>query len=303
MPIHLAPLSRRRFLRRALAAGVGLGFAPQLFAAAQRATAANSWAFLADPHIAADPKRTNKETNMTANLAAVANELQALPERPAGAFVVGDCAFNKGESGDYAQFSRLVDPLRAGGLPLHLALGNHDDRGNFWQALESEKAAQRPVADRQVALLTSEHVNWFILDSLEKTLQTPGLLGEGQLQWLAKTLDANPKKPAVIVVHHNPGLDGNFGLKDTGALWDVLEPRPQVKAWIYGHTHTWKVTQEPNGIHLINLPPVAYVFHEGDPSGWVHATVRSDGMKLELRSLDPKHQAHGQVHDLKWRSA
>lgn len=301
MPIHLAPIPRRQFLRRALVTGAGLAFTPQLLAAMGR-TDANSWALLADPHIAADPKKVNK-INMTDHLTAVAKDLLALPERPAGVFVVGDCAFSKGEPGDYAQFTGLLDPLRQGGMNLHLALGNHDDREHFWAALTAQQAAKRPVADKHTALVTSKLVNWFLLDSLEKTLQTPGALGADQLQWLADTLDANSQKPAVIVVHHNPGLDGNFGLKDTGALLEVMRPRKHAKAWVYGHTHNWKVSQDASGIHLVNLPPVAYIFREGDPSGWVHATTRRDGMKLELRSLDPKHKVHGQVVDLKWREA
>ena len=40
-------------------------------------------------------------------------------------------------------------------------------------------------------------------------------------------------------------------------------------AYIYGHTHNWKVESDTSGIHLINLPPVSYVFREGEPSGWV----------------------------------
>jgi len=303
MPIHLPPLSRRSFLRRTLVAGAGLAGAPELFAAAMRRIDANSWALLADPHIDADPKAVNKAVNMTDHLTAVSREVLALPERPAGVFVVGDCAFSKGEPGDYAQFTGLIEPMRAGGLPLHLTLGNHDQRDHFWAALETEKAARRPVADKQVALIKSELVNWFMLDSLEKTLQTPGALGADQLKWLAETLDANAQQAAVIVVHHNPGLDGNLGLKDTEALLEVLRPRRHAKAWVYGHTHNWKVTQDESGIHLVNLPPVSYVFRAGDPAGWVHATLRENGMKLELRSFDPQHPAQGQIVDLKWREA
>jgi Icc-related predicted phosphoesterase len=303
MPIHLPPLSRRSFLQRALVAGAGLTCAPELFAAAMRRTDANSWALLADTHVDADPKKVNKAINMTDHLAAVSKEVLALPERAAGVFVVGDCAFSKGEPGDYTQFASLLEPMRAGGMPVHLALGNHDQRENFWAALEAKNTAKRPVADKQAALVRSEQVNWFMLDSLEKTLQTPGALGADQLKWLAATLDANADKPAIVLVHHNPGLDGNFGLKDTEALLEVMRPRKQAKAWIYGHTHNWKVSQDESGIHLVNLPPVAYVFSEGDPSGWVHATVSPGGMKLELRSLDRQHAARGQVVDLKWREA
>src|SRR5207253_2654287 len=229
-------------------------------------------------------------------------ELTALPKLPAGLFINGDCAFNSGESGDYATVAELLIPIRTSGMPVHLALGNHDHRERFWSAFADEKAANHPVLDRQVSLLKTPRANWFILDSLEKTLSTPGLLGPEQLGWLGKSLDENPKKPAIVMIHHNPGLSGNMGLKDTVALFEVIRPRKQVKAYIYGHTHTWKVEQDDSGLHLINLPPVAYIFHEGDPSGWVRMMLRKDGMNLELRCIDSTHKDHGQKFDLKWRA-
>jgi 3',5'-cyclic AMP phosphodiesterase CpdA len=259
---------------------------------------------LADIHIAADPAKIAREINMTEHFKSVSREVLALPARPAGVFVVGDCAFNSGEPADYAQFTSLLDPLRASGLPLHLTMGNHDHRENFWAALKEKKAAKRPLADKQVALVKSRNVNWFMLDSLETTLQTPGLLGGEQLDWLAKALDANRRKPAVVLVHHNPGMREKIGgLKDTDALMEVIRPRRQVKAWIFGHTHTWQVNQDESELHFVNLPPVAYLFHPEDPAGWMHATARRDGMKLELRSLNPEHKDHGQIVDLKWRTA
>jgi 3',5'-cyclic AMP phosphodiesterase CpdA len=187
---------------------------------------------------------------------------------------------------------------------LHLALGNHDHREHFWAALPPKDPAKRPVADKQTALVKAANVNWFILDSLETTLTTPGSLGAAQLSWLAKTLDVNKRKPAVVILHHNPGVRENIsGLKDTEALLEVIRPRKQVKAWIFGHTHAWRIQEDPSGLHLVNLPPVAYIFRAGDPAGWVHATVRGDGMKLELRCLDTAHKDHGQIVDLKWRTA
>jgi Icc protein len=303
MPIHLPPLSRRNFLERSLLAGAGLALAPELFAAPRRPDA-NAWAFFADTHIAAEAAKIERGTNMTEHLTAVSREVLGLARRPAGVFVVGDCAFNQGEPGDYEQFNGLLQPLRAGGLPLHLALGNHDQREHFWAALPPGDTAKRPIADKQAAWLKTPSVNWFILDSLETTLTTPGSLGAAQLNWLAHSLDANQRKPAVVLIHHNPGMGENVsGLKDTEALLEVIRPRRQVKAWIFGHTHVWRIQTDPSGIHLVNLPPVAYIFHPGDPAGWVHATTRRNGMKVELRCLNPAHKNHGQIVDLKWRAA
>lgn len=302
MPIHLAPISRRQFLARSLAAGAGLALSPSLLAATKR-TDANSWALLSDTHLAADRGQLERGINMTDHFVTVSRELLALPKNPAGVFITGDCAFNSGQSGDYAVLADLLKPIREARMPVHLALGNHDHRERFWDAFQAEKAAKRPVNDRQTALLRAPRANWFILDSLEQTRSTPGLLGREQLDWLARSLDANPKKPALVLIHHNPGLEGgNMGLKDTLLLFEVIRPRKQVKAYIYGHTHHWQVEQDSSGIHLINLPPVAYVFQSGEPSGWVHASVEAGGMKLELRCVDPSHKAQGQVHNLEWRA-
>jgi 3',5'-cyclic AMP phosphodiesterase CpdA len=302
MPIYLPPLSRRHFLRRTVAAAAGLAMAPGLFAAEKPADE-NFWALFSDPHIAANRAQVQLKVNMADHLERVVREVTALPMRPSGAFVNGDCAYNSGEKADYATFAELLKPLRAANVPVHLTLGNHDNRERFWDALKTEKALKRPLADKQTLMLSTPQVNWFVLDSLEQTLSTPGLLGREQLDWLARTLDANADKPALVMVHHNPGLTENVpGLKDSFALFEVIRPRKQVKAYLFGHTHVWDVAQDDSGLHLVNLPPIAYVFKEGNPSGWVHATIARDGMKLELRCLDTTHKAHGEVKELKWRA-
>src|SRR5688572_8168432 len=301
MPIHLPPISRREFLRRSLIAGAGTVLGPSLLAA-QRDLDTNSWGLLADTHIAGDRNTLTRGINMTEHINQVSKELLELPRSPAAVFVLGDCAFSRGEKADYATMAELLAPVQGGRLPVHLALGNHDHRENFLAAFEQGPTGKKPVEDRHVAMIGTPNVNWFMLDSLEKTLETPGLLGQAQFDWLAKTLDANRRKPAVILIHHNPGTAENItGLKDTEALFEILRPRKQVKAWIFGHTHNWNTVEDTSGIHLVNLPPVAYVFREGNPSGWVHATTRPDGMRLELRCIDAKHTNQGQVVDLKWR--
>jgi len=43
------------------------------------------------------------------------------------------------------------------------------------------------------------------------------------------------------------------------------------------------------------------VFKAGRPSGWVRATLATDGMEIQLLCLDVKHPEHGQIKQLKWR--
>lgn len=303
MPIYLPPISRRQFLTRSLAAGAGLMLGPSLFAA-NRKVDEHCWALFSDTHIAADRKQLGRDINMADHLIAVCKEVIELKKRPAAVLISGDLALNSGETGDYATFTELLQPLRAAQIPIHLALGNHDHRERFWEALFEEKTVSRPVVDRQVAMIRSSRANWFVLDSLDKTLSIPGVLGETQLAWLAKSLDANADKPAIIVIHHNPSEDGtNKGaLVETKEFFAIIRPRKQVKAYIYGHTHRWNVEQDSSGIHLINLPPVAYLFDTSLPNGWVLANLGIQGMRMELRCLDRKHKEHGRVIDLKWRA-
>jgi Icc protein len=303
MPLHLPPLSRRRFLASTTLATAATLFNRPLWGA-EKPVDEDCWALFSDIHIAADRTTVARSINMASHFEAASRDVLALPSHPARLLISGDCAFNSGEAGDYATVTELLRPLRETGIPIDLTVGNHDNRGHFWNALADAKAAKRPVADRNVAIIKTPLVNWFVLDSLEKTLQTPGIFGEPQLEWLARELDARMHKPVIVVAHHNLPLMGgaNMAAKDGDKLMEIIRPRKQVKAYFFGHTHVWQHMQDESGIHLVNLPPVAYVFKEGEPSGWVQAMLRKDGTRLQLHCLDRTHKDHGQVLDLKWRA-
>ncbi len=303
MPLHLAPLSRRQFLARAAAGSAALALAPRVFAAASRRPDPHTWALLSDTHIAADPKRIAREINLADCLTRVVEEILDRPHRPAGALVDGDLALGTGEAGDYATLARLLAPLRGAGLPLTLALGNHDHRERFWAGLPEDKRYALTAPDRQVAFVPAGRANWFVLDSLDRTNVTPGVLGPAQLDWLAQGLDAHPHTPALVMVHHNPNTGGNKnGLTEFEALMAILRPRRQVKAHLFGHSHRWSIERDESGIHLINLPATSYPFDKTQPTGWVAATLQPSGLRLELRALNRSHPAHGQVQELKWRA-
>lgn len=303
MPLRLPPLTRRHFLARSLLGGATLLLARQLSAAARTAADPHSWALLSDTHIAADRAKIAREINLTDRLTSVVRDVLGRPRRPAGLLINGDLALHSGETGDYATFADLLLPLRAAGIPLCLGLGNHDHREHFWAALQQDKQVSPPIADKQIAIVRAARANWFVLDSLDRTLSTPGVLGAAQLGWLARALDAHADKPALVMVHHNPSTGGNKnGLTETDALMEILRPRRHVKAHLFGHSHRWSVEQDPSGIHLINLPATSYPFDKSQPTGWVEASLEPAGMRLELRAHDSAHPAHGRTHPLSWRT-
>jgi 3',5'-cyclic-AMP phosphodiesterase len=306
VPVYLPPISRRRFLSGSFAAAAALALG-QGCALPNGKRDENNVALLSDIHIAADPQKIERHVNMTDNLRTVMAEVMAWPQQPGTVFINGDLAFDDGEKSDYAAVLGLLRPLREAGLPIHLGMGNHDNRENFWSVLRPAKTVQPNLPGRQAAIVRTERANWFVLDSLIQTRTTPGLLGDMQRAWLAAALDANANKPALIMIHHQPGPPAPgkkfSGLEDAAELLAILRPRRQVKAWFFGHTHRWDVRQDESGIHLINLPTTAYLFEEGPPNGWVHASVQESGARLELRCVDHGHKDHGQVVNLAWRNA
>jgi hypothetical protein len=84
-------------------------------------------------------------------------------------------------------------------------------------------------------------------------------------------------------------------------LLEILRPRREVKAYFFGQTHRWVVWRDESELCVVNFPPVAYLFEEGRPNGWVRATLQPGSARLELRCLDQSRKDHGQVVNLVWR--
>jgi 3',5'-cyclic-AMP phosphodiesterase len=304
MPLHTLPLSRRSFLAHGAAAAAALTVIRTGWTADPKSNP-NLIALLSDTHVPESPDVVAREVNMTANLRQVIREVTQLETRPAGVIINGDCAYLKGLPADYANLAQCVAPLDEAGLPLHVTMGNHDDRGPLYDALQSQKPARPIVDSKHVTVIETPRANWFLLDSLTRVNVVTGGIGEAQRAWLAKALAERSDKPALAIVHHNPQFDPPpegkpwGGIEDTTELMELLASHKQVKALIFGHSHNWAITRRGD-LHLVNLPPVAYVFTAGKPNGWVRSETLEDGLALELRTIDPAHKQNGERVKLSW---
>jgi len=299
MPIHLASHSRREFLG-ALGASIAAFSTRPAFADEIDSELVY---LLNDTHIG---EKHPPSSPVPSHLREVVDEILTLDRKPAAVLINGDLALKDGQPDDYRHLAKLLAPLHDARVNLHLTLGNHDHREVFYNVLKEQKPKQPLVASRHIAVVETRHANFFLLDSLKETMVTQGEIGPTQLRWLTAALDARADKPAVIVAHHNPRLGGDpnhfpGGLIDSQTLWDILEPRRQVKAYTHGHIHHWSLA-EHKGIHIINTPATSYVGNKAiSTTGWTRARLRRDGVALHISTNDKQHKWNGQVKDLKWR--
>ena len=140
-----------------------------------------------------------------------------------------------GEPAAYARFRDMLDGLP---WPVHLLLGNHDDRGAFCDAfpgagLDDAGFAQRAVqTPAGLCLMLDTHAPG----------RSEGELCAKRLGWLAARL-AESAGPVLLFLHHPPlpvgipFMDG-IALRDPDALWRTLAPhRERVRHIFHGHLH------------------------------------------------------------------
>ena len=227
-----------------------------------------------------------------------------ITSRRTGVIVTGDLALWDGQTKDYETLLTLLEPIRKAGLPLHLALGNHDHRERFREAIRGHLSRIAGCTTGTSSRCMDPTCGFVMLDSLFHTAGTPGILGHHQLDWLALHLDAHPDIPTLVCLHHDPTPGSDKGLLDTKRFYEIVRPRKQVKAIVFGHTHAWSVKlDESSGIHLVNLPAVAYKFGIEQPLGWCRFTPQANGGLFELRLIGGNREVKNTRYDVEWRSA
>jgi 3',5'-cyclic AMP phosphodiesterase CpdA len=301
MPFHFWPCpgraTRREFLSGLALAGATLAIADE---SPRRDDGEGPWlALVSDVHVAADPKHKIFGQVPAENLRRVVADILARPRKPEGVVIDGDLALKNGRPGDYATLLALLEPLRKAGVPLHLTLGNHDDRDAFRGAIGGAIRGDSKVEEKQVSSFEAAGRRFVLLDSLEKVDCVPGRLGDAQLAWLGRELDAHKGMPTLVVVHHPPWFlpDQKHpdGLRDADALRALLTARPWVETVIFGHTHRWSRTRE-DGLDRVNLPAVAYAFNHDQPLGYCRLDLSGGRARFELRDVVRKVGGGGKVY-------
>lgn len=151
------------------------------------------------------------------------------------AFVLlaGDLA-DRGEVAAYHHLRDLVAPLP---MPVHITLGNHDDRSAFLSVFGPERDDPH---GRVSQVIDAGGHRIVLLDTTE-----PGLVGgrlcQGRLDWLDARLTEARDRPVIVVQHHHANplslpVD-EIILENATDYVAVLQRHPEVRQVIAGHVH------------------------------------------------------------------
>ncbi len=250
-------------------------------------------ALLSDTHVPADVNEAYRGFRPAENLRVVVE--QVAESVPAAALINGDAARLAGSEADYRELKSLLQPL-AHETPIHIGLGNHDDRRNFFKIFPAtEKSA---VDGKHVSVFESAGTRFIILDSLLYVNKVAGLLGKATRSWLKTYLDQASRKPTLFFVHHTLG-DEDSNLLDFDRFFEIVRPHRHVKAIFYGHSHRYHIKQKEH-IYLINQPARGYNFSDNEPVGWLDATFSPQGVDLTLRAIAGNKKGNGETKVIAW---
>ncbi|MBP3193967.1 metallophosphoesterase family protein [Natronogracilivirga saccharolytica] len=313
-------IGRRKFLATstALTTGLVLGF-PGILTSKNKTrneSEADYFVLIADTHIDKNPHTLRAGSNMFDNLETAVNRIlnNGKYGKPDGVIILGDLANTHGLVGEFALSWTLLRHLSNAGIPVHIAMGNHENRENFYTVFPDHKPEDPMVQGRHVEIIESRHTYHIILDTLARVDEyiTWGELGEAQRNWLDETLKTYNDKPVMLHGHHYPWPntqdDGSIrGLKDYEELIELTHDHKHVKGYYFGHSHRLdtdpygRVDVDTKGLNLLNVPTNAG--HAGNqPVGYIHALYYSDKADFEIECIDTSEQWHGNTFSKTYRS-
>ncbi|WP_135557229.1 metallophosphoesterase family protein [Paenibacillus cymbidii] len=256
---------------------------------------------LTDIHLSKPGKTPLFGLVMADKLRNVCAEIGKLQPKPAFVVISGDLTHD-GDLDDY-KFLRsfLREQEMAIGIPIHVALGNHDFRGPFREGYLEETPSEE------------SYYYSFMADGLRVAVlntQVPGThdgrIDEQQLAWLRDLL-AVPAPRGTIVVHHHPVVPTPTAMMDSHLLQNpqdlarVLEGT-DVIGLLSGHIHFHNIGQlagfpcaAADGVAFGLDPSSAEVMRMVDRSGYNLGVVKNGQMVVQPMTMPGDQRVLGRV--------
>jgi Icc protein len=226
---------------------------------------------LTDLHVRPSGVAANRvsETNMLTERAL--RVVAGFKPQPDVVLITGDLT----ECGLIPEYANLAAMLgRTLSMPVYVVPGNHDRRDNFRSGLGHLPGVTSDPAFVQYAV--DDHaVRLVMLDTLVPNANH-GELSAAQLDWLDRTLAAQPARPTLVGMHHPPFATGiphmdKIALLNAEAFRAVIAGHRQVARIVCGHHHRPIVGQCAQAIVSIS-PSVAHqvelTFDSSDPGAF-----------------------------------
>jgi len=218
---------------------------------------------LTDLHIGFDLENPD-ELNLR-RLDAALGYLNGLSVKPDHLFLTGDLT----DHGDLKSYGKLKASIARCDFPIHLCVGNHDDRSAIKHIF-----SDLPINDGFVQYIVDEpQFRIIVLDTLDPG-HHGGAFCHRRATWLKARLHESQGKPVLLVLHHPP--------VETGIPWMTAHPaepwvvaldkaigdRPNVQM-ITGHIHRSITTQWKGRMLAVapsTAPQVALELADIDPN-------------------------------------
>jgi len=148
--------------------------------------------------------------------------------------IAGDLA-DLGERGAYVRLKEILSDLT---VPVHITIGNHDDRATFLDVFGADMAAPTGFVDK---VIDAKGHRVILLDSAIQPPRHDGRLEQVQLDWLRDRLAEAADRPVIVILHHHANPLGtavdSIILQNGPAFASVLATHPDVRQVIAGHVH------------------------------------------------------------------
>lgn len=155
--------------------------------------------------------------------------------------LAGDLA----DLGQPAAYEHLKTILARLPIPVHITLGNHDDRAAFLSVFGDTFLAETGKVDK---VIDAKGYRIVLLDSSEPG-RVDGVLTETQIAWLQARLAEAIDRPVIVILHHNANAlhieSDNIRILEPDAFIAALKTHPDIRQVIAGHVHltstaTWR---------------------------------------------------------------
>jgi 3',5'-cyclic-AMP phosphodiesterase len=147
--------------------------------------------------------------------------------------LAGDLA-DLGEAEAYGRLKAIISRLT---IPVHITLGNHDDRPVFFEVFGAEQAAETGKVDK---VIDAKGYRIIILDSSEPG-RVDGVLEAAQIDWLTARLGEAMDRPVIVILHHNANAlhiaSDTIRMLEPDAFIAALKTHPDIRQVIAGHVH------------------------------------------------------------------